>query len=75
MIKIEAIIGTIRILEVGTTLYMIGIDVNMIKVIEATLQIETGQMIEIEVGLEIIKEDDFAGLEQTMDLGIELDPP
>ena len=36
MIKIEVIIGTIRISEVGTILEMIRIELNIIRVIEET---------------------------------------
>ena len=43
MIKAEVIIGTIRTSEVGTTLEMIGIEVNIIEVIEEILRIGTGQ--------------------------------
>ena len=36
MTEIEVTIGTIRISEVGTTLEMIGIEVNVVNVIEET---------------------------------------
>ena len=55
MIEIEVIIRTLRILEAGTTLEMIGIEVNMIEVIAATLRTETGHMTEVEVSIETIE--------------------
>ena len=56
MIKIEVIIGTIKISEVGTALEMVGMEVNMINVIEETLRMGAGNMIEVESGIEIIEE-------------------
>ena len=53
MIEIEAILGTIRISEVGITLEMIGI--------------KKSHMIEEEAGVEIIQED-LEGIEDTEDL-------
>ena len=50
IIQREIIIGTIRISNVGTTLEMIGINVNIMEVIEETLRIETSHMIEVEAG-------------------------
>ena len=47
MFKTKVIIGTIRIFEVGTTLEIIGIEVNIIEVIEETLRTETGHMTEV----------------------------
>ena len=41
MIETKVIIGTIRIFEVGTTLDMIGIEVNRIKLMAETLRIAT----------------------------------
>ena len=72
MIEIEETIGTIRILEVGTTLERIGIELNIIKVTEETLRIETGHITEVEAGIEVIEED-LAGTEETVDLEIEVD--
>ena len=46
--------GAIRILEAGTSLEMIGVMVNIIKVIEETFRTETGHMIEAEGGIEAI---------------------
>ena len=74
MIEIKVIIGTIRILEVGTTLEMTGIQVNMIKVIEETLSIETGHVTKVEVEIKIIEED-LVGIEETVYLGMEVNPP
>ena len=36
MIKVEAIIGTIRSSEVGVTIQIIGIEVGILEVIEGT---------------------------------------
>ena len=44
IIKIERIIGIIRILEVGTTSNMIGKEINMSEVTGESLRIETGHM-------------------------------
>ena len=41
MIKIEVIIGIIRPSEVGPTLEVIGIEINIKEMIEETLKIET----------------------------------
>ena len=49
-IKVKVIIGTIRISEVGTILEMMGIEVNLIEVIEETLRIKTDHIIEVEMG-------------------------
>ena len=51
---------------------MIGIEVNIIKVIEETLRTETNHMTEVEAGIEITEED-LAGIEENVDLGIEVD--
>ena len=74
MIKIEFRIGKISISEVRTALEMIGIEVNIIKVIGGTLKIETGHMTEVEVGIEII-EKHVIGIEETVDLGLDTDSP
>ena len=42
--------------------------------IEETLRIETGHMTGVDVGIEIIEED-LVGVEETVDLGIKVDPP
>ena len=73
LIEIEVIIGTIIISEIGTILEVIGIEVNIIQVIEETLRIETGHMIEDEVGIETIEED-LVRIQETVDLGIGVDP-
>ena len=57
MIEIKVTIGTMRILEVGTTSEMTAIEVNVIEVIEETLRTETGYVTEEEAGIEIIEED------------------
>ena len=72
MIEIEVIIGTIRILEIGSTLEMIEIEVNIIGVIKETLRMEIGHMTKEEVGIKVMEED-LVGKEQTVDLGIEVD--
>ena len=55
------------------TFEMIGIEVNIIEVIEETLRTETGHMREVGAGIET-KEEDFVGIEETGDLEIEVDP-
>ena len=40
---------------------------------EENLRIESCQMTEVEVGIEVIRED-LGGIEETVDLGIEIDP-
>ena len=72
MVELEVIIGIIKILEVGTTLEMTGIEVNMIKVIEETLRRETAHMTEVEASIGIIEED-LVGIEEIVNLGIEED--
>ena len=63
MIKIEFIIGIIRISGAGTTLEMMGIEVYIIiEVIEEILRRETGHMTEVEAGIETIEED-LVGIE------------
>ena len=57
MLKIEVIRGTIRISEVETTLEIIGIEVNIIAVIEEALKKDTCYMKEVETGIEITEED------------------
>ena len=57
MIEIKVIIGTIRILEEGTVLEMIGIEVNIIHIIEEHLRTDTDHTIEAKVEIETIKED------------------
>ena len=66
--ELEFIMGTIRILEVGTILEMIGIEVDTIEVIEETLRTEKGDMMEVETGIETTEEY-IVGIEETMDLG------
>ena len=74
IIKIEIIIGTIKISEAGTTLEMIGIGINMKKkMFQETLRTETGHMTVAEAGIEIILEDSL-GTEETVDLEIEVNP-
>ena len=60
--------GTIRISEEGTTLEIIGIEVNIIEMIEETSRTE--------IGSSRIKaiEEDLVGIEETVNLGIEVDP-
>ena len=48
MIKIEVTKRTIITLELSVTLKIIEIAVNIVKVIEGTLRIETGHMTEVE---------------------------
>ena len=62
--EIEVMIGTIQILEAGTTLNMIGIQINIIQMIEEPLRKETGHMIEAESEIEIIEED-LVGIEDS----------
>ena len=50
MIKVEVIIGTVRTLEVGVTIKIIGLGVNIVEMIEGTLRIETGHVTEAEAG-------------------------
>ena len=73
MLKIEVIIRTTRISEAVTILEMIGIEINIIKVIEETFSTDTGHITEIEAGIEMIEEE-LVGIEETMDLGMEADP-
>ena len=63
--------GIIKTLAELPTLEMRGIEVNIIEVIEETLRIEPGHIIDLEVGIEIIDED-LLGMEETVDLGIEV---
>ena len=72
IIKIEVMIGTIKISEVWATLEMIQIKVNILEVSEGTLRRETGHMTEVEAGIEIIEED-LVGIEETVDLEIQVD--
>ena len=71
IIKLEVIIGTMRTLEVGVTTEIIGIEVNIVQVVEGTLRIETGHMKEAEAGIGIIVED--LGAEERVDLEIDID--
>ena len=57
----------------GTTLEMIGIELNIIEVIQETLRTETGCVAKVEAEIQIIEED-LVGIEETVDLGIEVDP-
>ena len=66
--KGEVIIGIIRTLQVGATIKMAGIEVNIIQVIKETLRIETGHMTELEAGIEKIQQD-IGGIEEIVDLG------
>ena len=52
---------------------MIRIEVNIIEGIEDTLRMETGHITEVDARIAIIKED-IVGIEETVDLGIEVDP-
>ena len=54
MIKRKVTIRTIRISVVETTLEMIRIEINKIKMIEETSWKETGHITQAEVGIEII---------------------
>ena len=49
MIEAEFILDIIRISEVGTTLEMIGIEVNVVEMIEEILRLKTDHMTEAEV--------------------------
>ena len=60
-VKIEGIIGTIRIPEIGTMLEMIGIELNIIEVIEEMLRIDIRGR--------------FSRNRKRVDVGIEVDPP
>ena len=56
-IKVEVIIGIIRTFEVGTIFEITGIKINIKEVIIENKQIETGYMMEVEAGIEMIRED------------------
>ena len=71
MMKVEDIIGQIETLEVEVTIEIIGIEVNIVDVKGRTLRIETGHMIESEVGMEMTVED-LGGEEERMNLEIEI---
>ena len=73
IIEIKVNIGTIRILETGTTLEVIGIEVNILQVIGETWRTERGHVIEVDAGIDIIEEDPV-GTEETAHLGMEEDP-
>ena len=73
MIKIEAIIGAIKISEIRITLQVMGIKANMRKVIEENFKDRKGDMTEAG-GIEIIEED-LVGIKETVDLEIEVDEP
>ena len=53
MVKVEFIIGTITTLEVGVTIEIIGIQINIVEVIRRTLMIEMGLMREAEAWIEM----------------------
>ena len=57
MIKVEVITATIRTLEVGVTLDIPEIKVNIVEVIEGISRIETGHKTETEAGIEMVAED------------------
>ena len=71
VIKVDAIKCTIRTSEVGTTLEIIVIEVNIVKVIGRTLRIEKDHMTEAESEIEVIVED-LGGAEERVDLEIEI---
>ena len=62
----EVIIGTIRTLEVGTTLEIRGMKVSMVVMIEGTLRIKKVHKIEVEVRREMTV-DDFGEAEGRVD--------
>ena len=51
-----------------------GIEVNIIKVIEETLRIETGHIKEVEVRIGITEEN-VVQIEEKVDLELDVDPP
>ena len=55
-------------------LEMIGLEVNIIEVLEDMLRIKTGHMTEVKVRIEIM-EKALVEMEETVDLRIEVDPP
>ena len=75
MIKEEVIIGNIRISEIGITLRD---DWNIGKYNRGDTRnfkdIDIGHMTEVESEIERIEED-LVGIEETVDLGIEVEPP
>ena len=46
--------------------------VNIIEVIEETVRKEIGHMTDVEAGIDMVEEG-IAGIEETVDLGIEVD--
>ena len=69
MRKVEVIIGIIRTSEVGTTLEMVGIEVDIMEVSKEILRIERGHITEVEAGIKMTGED-LGGIDEIVDIEV-----